>query len=144
MGSDSHKEYCRKYYQDHKEELKAKARARNALRKAEQAEYEKKYYEANKEARRAYSKAYYQAHKDDIRARQYIYYQKHMSKTTQIKERHLGGLMRLSKEVRKAVKAFLGGKIREKKLLVALKDASAEQGRLLSAWEREASGREGR
>ena len=130
MENDSHKEYCKRYYQEHKEELKAKARARNALKKAEISEYGKKYYKDNKEARKAYSKAYYEAHKENIRARQFIYYQEHLSKSASVKERRLLPIARLSKEARKAVKAFLDGKIREKALVARLKDANAEQANL--------------
>ena len=58
------------YYQQHREELKAKSRERKpAANSGDRSAYYREYYQKNGEKLRAYKKQYYATHRDEIRER---------------------------------------------------------------------------
>ena len=67
------REYNRKHYQKHKEELKEYIRRYRQEHKDEFREYKKKYYQKHKEELKEYSRKRYQKHKDEIREQQRRY-----------------------------------------------------------------------
>ena len=69
MNKQERKEYNKAYYQANKEKIKASAKAWRAANKEQKKEQNKAYYAANKEQ----CKAYYKAHKEQYKAYQKVY-----------------------------------------------------------------------
>ena len=74
------KEYNKKYREDHKEELKEKRKKYYQDCKEDKNEYGKKYYQEHKEERKEYNKKYKEEHKEELKEKRKKYYQNHKVK----------------------------------------------------------------
>ena len=71
------KSYGKKYYQDHKEEIKEYNKKYREEHKEELKEKRKKYYQEHKEDRIEYGKKYKEEHKEELKEKNKKYYQNH-------------------------------------------------------------------
>jgi hypothetical protein len=76
-------EYSKKYYQEHKEEIKSKNKKYKQEHKEEVKQYEQKYTENNKEKRKEYMKEYYKEHSDEYRNRAQIWKKENKEKNNE-------------------------------------------------------------